>query len=71
MKEHGLMMVSDIGAIEAAVVEVLAECANVVEDYYSGKDRAFGYLVGQVMKKMRGNGDPGKINEILKEKLER
>lgn len=71
MKEHGLMMVSDTGAIEAAVVEVLAECANVVEDYYSGKDRAFGYLVGQVMKKMRGKGDPGKVNEILREKLER
>ena len=71
MKEHGLMMVSDTGAIEAAVVEVLAECANVVEDYYSGKDRSFGYLVGQVMKKMRGKGDPGKVNEILKEKLQR
>lgn len=71
MKEHGLMMVSDTGAIEAAVVEVLAECANVVEDYYSGKDRAFGYLVGQVMKKMRGKGDPGKVNEILREKLQR
>ena len=71
MKEHGLMMVSDIGAIEAAVVEVLAECANVVEDYYSGKDRSFGYLVGQVMKKMRGKGDPGKVNEILREKLDK
>lgn len=71
MKEHGLMMVSDTGAIEAAVGEVLAECANVVEDYYGGKDRAFGYLVGQVMKKMRGKGDPGKVNEILREKLQR
>ena len=71
MKEHGLMMVSDTGAIEAAVVEVLAECANVVEDFYGGKDKAFGYLVGQVMKKMRGKGDPGKVNEILREKLER
>ena len=50
---------------------MLAECANVVEDYYGGKDRAFGYLVGQVMKKMRGKGDPGKVNEILREKLER
>ena len=71
MKEHGLMMVSDTGAIEAAVEEVLTECANVVEDYYGGKDKAFGYLVGQVMKKMRGKGDPGKVNEILREKLER
>ena len=70
MKEHGLMMVSDTGAIEAAVAEVLIECANVVEDYYGGKDKAFGYLVGQVMKKMRGKGDPSKVNEILREKLE-
>lgn len=65
------MMVSDTGVIEAAVAEVLTECANVVEDYYGGKDKAFGYLVGQVMKKMRGKGDPGKVNEILREKLER
>ena len=71
MKDNGLMMVSDTGAIEAAVAEVLTECANVVEDYYGGKDKAFGYLVGQVMKKMRGKGDPGKVNEILREKLER
>ena len=71
MKDNGLMMVSDTGAIEAAVEEVLVECANVVEDYYGGKDKAFGYLVGQVMKKMRGKGDPGKVNEILREKLER
>ena len=69
MKDNGLMMVSDTGAIEAAVEEVLVECANVVEDYYGGKDKAFGYLVGQVMKKMRGKGDPGKVNEILREKL--
>ena len=71
MKEHRLMMVSDSGAIEAAVSEVLVECANVVEDFYGGKDKAFGYLVGQVMKKMKGKGDPGKVNEILREKLER
>ena len=71
MKEHGLMMVSDSGAIEAAVAEVLSECANVVDDFYGGKDKAFGYLVGQVMKKMRGKGDPGKVNEILREKLKR
>ncbi len=70
MKEQGLMMVSDTGAIEAAVAEVLIECANVVEDFYGGKDKAFGYLVGQVMKKMRGKGDPGKVNEILREKLD-
>lgn len=69
MEEHGLMMVSDMGAIEQAVDEVLAENENVVEDYHNGKDRAFGFLVGQVMKKMKGKGDPAKVNEVLRGKL--
>ena len=69
MEENGLMMVSDDGAIERAVDEVLAENKNVVEDFYSGKDRAFGFLVGQVMKKMKGKGDPAKVNEVLRGKL--
>jgi len=43
--------------------------SNVVEDFYSGKDRAFGFLVGQVMKKMKGKGDPAKVNEVLRGKL--
>lgn len=69
MEDNGLMMVSDDGAIERAVDEVLAENKNVVEDFYNGKDRAFGFLVGQVMKKMKGKGNPAKVNEVLKEKL--
>ena len=69
MEEHGLMMVSDTGAIEAAVLEVLAENPNTVEEYRSGKDKVLGFLVGQVMKKMKGKGDPAKVNEILREKL--
>ncbi len=69
MEDMGLMMVSDDNAIEKAVDEVLAENKNVVEDFYSGKDRAFGFLVGQVMKKMKGKGNPAKVNEVLKGKL--
>ena len=69
MEEHGLMMVSDTGAIEAAVDEVLVENPATVEEYHSGKDRVFGFLVGQVMKKMKGKGDPAKVNEVLREKL--
>ena len=69
MEEHGLMMVSDAGAIEKAVDEVLAENENVIEDYHNGKDKAFGFLVGQVMKKMKGKGDPAKVNEVLRSKL--
>lgn len=69
MEEHGLMMVSDTGAIERAVEEVLAENQGSVQEYYSGKDRVFGFLVGQVMKKMKGKGDPAKINEVLRGRL--
>lgn len=69
MEEHGLMMVSDTGAIEAAVLEVLSENPNTVEEYRSGKDKVLGFLVGQVMKKMKGKGDPAKVNEILRAKL--
>ena len=69
MEEHGLMMVSDTGAIEAAVDEVMAENPNTVEEYRSGKDKVLGFLVGQVMKKMKGKGDPAKVNEILRQKL--
>lgn len=69
MEEHGLMMVSDTGAIEEAVEEVLAENPSTVEEFHNGKDRVFGFLVGQVMKKMKGKGDPAKVNEVLKSKL--
>lgn len=69
MKEKGLMMVSDSGAIEAAVDEVLAQNPKTVEEYHSGKEKVLGFLVGQVMKKMRGKADPAKVNELLRAKL--
>lgn len=69
MEEHGLMMISDTSAIERAVEEVLAENPSTVEEFRNGRDRVFGFLVGQVMKKMKGKGDPAKVNEVLKSKL--
>ena len=69
MKEHGLLMVSDSGAIEAAVDEVLAANPKTVEEFHSGKEKVLGFLVGQVMKKMKGKADPAKVNELLREKL--
>ena len=69
MKEHGLLMVSDSGAIEAAVGEVLAANPKTVEEFHSGKEKVLGFLVGQVMKKMKGKADPAKVNELLREKL--
>ncbi|NCB91196.1 MAG: Asp-tRNA(Asn)/Glu-tRNA(Gln) amidotransferase subunit GatB [Clostridia bacterium] len=69
MKEQGLIMVSDSGAIEEAVDEVLAQNPKTVDEFHSGKEKVLGFLVGQVMKKMKGKADPSKINELLRSKL--
>lgn len=70
MEQHGLMSLSDTGALQAAVDEVIAEHAAIVEDYRAGKDKVFGFLVGQVMKKTKGKADPGSVNDLLKKSLE-
>ena len=69
MKEKSLLMVSDSGAIETAVDEVLAANPKTVEEFHSGKEKVLGFLVGQVMKKMKGKADPAKVNELLRKKL--
>jgi aspartyl-tRNA(Asn)/glutamyl-tRNA(Gln) amidotransferase subunit B len=65
----GLKQISDSGAIEKIVDEVLAANAQQVADYKAGKEKAFNSLVGQVMKASRGKANPGQVNEILKTKL--
>ena len=70
VKDLGLEQVSDTAAIEAAIVAVLQENAKAAEDYKNGNERAFGALVGGVMKKMQGKANPSVINEILKQKLQ-
>ncbi len=65
----GLMQQSDTGAIEVAADAVLAANADKVADYRAGKDRLFGFFVGQVMKAMQGKANPGVVNEVLKAKL--
>ncbi len=67
--EKGLAQVSDTGAIEAVVDEVLAKNAGEVEKYRAGKKQVFGFFVGQVMKAMKGKGNPALVNELLKQKL--
>jgi aspartyl-tRNA(Asn)/glutamyl-tRNA(Gln) amidotransferase subunit B len=69
--KRGLKQISDSGAIEKIVNEVLAANAKQVEDYRSGKDKAFNSLVGQVMKASKGKANPAQVNEILKRKLAR
>jgi aspartyl-tRNA(Asn)/glutamyl-tRNA(Gln) amidotransferase subunit B len=68
-REKGLIQVQDAGAVEAAVDAVLAANAGEVEKYRSGKKQVLGFLVGQVMKAMKGKGNPALVNAALKAKL--
>jgi aspartyl-tRNA(Asn)/glutamyl-tRNA(Gln) amidotransferase subunit B len=69
IEKRGLKQISDSGAIEKIVDEVLAANAKQVEDYRSGKDKAFNSLVGQVMKRTQGKANPAQVNEILRRRL--
>jgi aspartyl-tRNA(Asn)/glutamyl-tRNA(Gln) amidotransferase subunit B len=69
VEERGLRQVTDTGAIEAAVDEVLARNADKVAEYRAGKEKLFGFFVGQTMKAMQGRGNPALVNEVLKRKL--
>ena len=69
VEEKGLKQVTDTGAIEKIVDEVLAENPDNVAAYKGGKDKLFGFFVGQVMKKSQGKANPDAVNELLKKKL--
>ena len=70
VEAKGLKQVSDSGAIEAMVDEVLAANQDKVEEYRGGKDKLFGFFVGQVMKASGGQANPGMVNELLRSKLD-
>ena len=69
VEERGLKQVTDTGAIEAVIDQVLAANADKVAEYRSGKDKLFGFFVGQTMKAMQGKGNPALVNDVLKQKL--
>jgi aspartyl-tRNA(Asn)/glutamyl-tRNA(Gln) amidotransferase subunit B len=69
VEERGLKQTSDTGAIEAVIAGVLAANADKVAEYRGGKDKLFGFFVGQTMKAMQGKGNPAVINELLKKAL--
>ena len=69
IEEKGLKQVSDTGAIEALIDQVLAENQDKVEEYRGGKDKLFGFFVGQTMKLSKGQANPAMVNEMLKSKL--
>jgi aspartyl-tRNA(Asn)/glutamyl-tRNA(Gln) amidotransferase subunit B len=69
IESKGLRQISESAAIEKIVDEVMAASAKLVEDYRSGKEKAFNALVGQVMKASKGKANPAQVNEILRRKL--
>jgi len=69
VRARGLAQVSDTAAIEAAVDEVLASSPGEVERYRAGNKKLLGFFVGQVMKIMKGKGNPAVVNALLKQKL--
>ncbi|MBF0558217.1 MAG: Asp-tRNA(Asn)/Glu-tRNA(Gln) amidotransferase subunit GatB [Nitrospirae bacterium] len=69
VKEKGLVQISDEGAIEKAVDEVLAKSASEVERFRAGDDKLLGFFVGQVMKATKGKANPQLLNELLRKKL--
>jgi aspartyl-tRNA(Asn)/glutamyl-tRNA(Gln) amidotransferase subunit B len=69
IESQGLKQISDSGELEKLVNEVIAANSRSVEEFISGKEKAFNALVGQVMKAARGKANPSQVNEILKKKL--
>ena len=70
VEEQGLKQVSDSGAIEAMIDEVMAANEDKVSEYRGGKDKLFGFFVGQVMKASKGQANPGMVNQVLRAKLD-
>jgi aspartyl-tRNA(Asn)/glutamyl-tRNA(Gln) amidotransferase subunit B len=73
VEERGLSQVSDVGAIEAVVDQVFVDNADAVADYRSGDDKVrkkkLGFLRGEIMKTLRGSGNPQVVNQLLEQKL--
>jgi len=69
IEEKGMKQVTDTGAIEKLVEEAIAANPAAIEEFKAGKERALGFIVGQVMKKSQGKANPGMVNEILAKKL--
>ena len=69
VKEKGLKQVSDSGAIEAACKKVIEANPGPVADIKAGKDRAIGFIVGMVMKEMKGQANPQMVNDLIRKLL--
>ncbi len=70
VEEKGLKQITDTGAIEAIIDDIIAKNGDKVEQYRSGKDKLFGFFVGQVMKATQGKANPAAVNDLLRPKLD-
>ena len=71
IESQGLKQISDDGAIEEIIMTVISDNPDQVEAYLGGKDKLFGFFVGQVMKLTEGKANPQTVNKILKEQLKK
>ena len=69
IEEKGLRQITDTGAIERAIDEVMAKNPGQLAEYRAGKDKLFGFFVGQTMKVTQGKANPAQLNELLRKKL--
>jgi aspartyl-tRNA(Asn)/glutamyl-tRNA(Gln) amidotransferase subunit B len=69
IEEKGLKQITDNGEIEAIIDKIIVDNPQQVEQYLSGKDKVFGFFVGQVMKATQGKANPAEVNKMLKDKL--
>ncbi|MFP4244522.1 MAG: Asp-tRNA(Asn)/Glu-tRNA(Gln) amidotransferase subunit GatB, partial [Ectothiorhodospira sp.] len=69
IEAKGLKQITDTGAIEQVIDQVIADNPQQLEQYRAGKDKLFGFFVGQVMKRTGGKANPAQVNELLKGKL--
>jgi len=69
IEARGLKQITDSGAIETLIDEVIAANPQQVEQFRAGKEKVLGFFVGQVMKQSRGKANPGQVNAMLRDKL--
>ncbi|MGI9213240.1 MAG: Asp-tRNA(Asn)/Glu-tRNA(Gln) amidotransferase subunit GatB, partial [Methylococcaceae bacterium] len=67
---QGLRQITDTQAIEAIIDNIIAANPNQLAQYRAGKDKLFGFFVGQAMKATEGKANPAQLNELLKQKLD-
>lgn len=70
IEQRGLQQITDSGALEAIVDEVIAAHPQQLEQFRAGKDKLLGFFVGQVMKQTQGKANPGQVNKLLRDKLQ-